>query len=843
MITAALALVLLNPTSTGRHITPIGRSVEVGGFPVNAELSPDGKFIAVVNGGTTQNLSILSAATGKIVSQKNYDGKGPNGEAKDGLYFGVRFVRDAAGKTLLFTSHGAGDRADAQELSPEGKLVGPVTSYRSQRPLFGTIMPTFFAGLAISSDASSIYAVGNQSFALSDYEGSIHRFAAGNPKPTKSAKLPGFPLDAVILTKGPSKDKKLYVSCERDGIVAVVDAETLAVIKTIPIGEQPTHLLLDAKQENLYVAASNSDQIAVIDTRRDVRTDTILVRPAEQRGLPGAAGLGMSLSPGGETLYIALADLNAVGVVDLKARRLIGLIPTAWYPTDVIASGKNLFAVVAKGSRTRVPNLPPKDSSRDDQINGDSGPNIRMNQQGIVTRIGLPTVASLAKHTQQVLKNNFLSRISRALPKPPAGIKHVVYIVKENRTYDQFFGGLKQGNGRPDLVLYDRSVIPNQTALAERFVLLDNFYACAEMSADGWSWATAGITSEYVQRNAQYEYSGHKREYDYEGQNNGTPADARGMRNVNTPPGGYIWDNALRHGKEFRNYGMYIAAGVPVRDKEGRPIADDNSITMRAFEGRFDPNFRMYDMDYAESDAWELHGKTYPKHRRTFGANGAKSRVEAWRTDYARLIKEDKVPPLMLVRFGNNHTAGTTPGSPTPTAMIADNDFALGQLVETISKGPKWKETCIVVVEDDAQGGYDHVDGHRSICFVISPYVKKATVSSHFYNTDSALRTVEWLLGMKPANQFMATAEPIACFGAKPLNDAPYEAILQKPEIYRENLATAYRAADSARLFHTYREESAPDRELADILWGDAKGAKSPRPKVIGQKVISPYRG
>ena len=834
----SLALATAPPVSTGRLVAPIGKSVAVGGFPVNAELSPDGRFLVSTNTGTEQNLTVIDTRSGLVTFTKNFDGKGPNGESKDGLYFGLRFTTDSQGRTILLSAHGAGDRIDAQRLTNDGKLEGPVTSYRATRPLLGSVMPHFLAGVAASSDGQRIFVVGNQSFALSNYEGSIHQFRAGEPKVEKSGTLPGFPLDLVMLTKGTNRDKKLYATSERDGLVAVIDADTLKVIKKIDVGTQPTHLLLDRDQSHLYVSCANSDHIAVIDTDRDVRTDTILVRPAEQRGLPGATPMGLSLSPAGDRLYVALADLNAVAVVDLKTRALRGFIPTAWYPNDVVATDKSLFILGAKGDRPRVPNTPAKNATRESMINGDSGPNIRANEHGLVTMVAIPTDQSLAKLSQKVVQNNFLARIQSKLPPMPSGIKHVVYIVKENRTYDQMFGDLKQGNGRPDLLLYGKDVAPNERALAERFVLLDNFYACAEMSADGWSWSTAGIASEYVQRNAQYEYSGHKREYDYEGQTNGTPTDARGIRNVNDPAGGYLWDNALKHGKEFRNYGMYIATGVPIRDREGRPFAEDNTATMKAFEGRFDPNFRIFDLDYAESDAWDKTGKSYPKRRMTFGANNAKSRFAAWKTDYDRLIATKSVPPLMLVRFGNNHTAGTTPGAPTPTSMIADNDYAVGQLVDTISHGPLWKETCIVIVEDDAQGGYDHVDGHRSIAFVISPYVKRSTVDHHFYNTDSAIRTVECLLGMAPSNQFMGTAKPIDCFGTRPENAEPFNAILQSASIYEANSPTAYRANDSKRLFHTYREESAADRELADILWGDRKGANSKRPRLVGQRVL-----
>lgn len=828
-----------NQSSTGRLLTPVGQSVATGGFPVQMEPSPDGRFVVVTHLGTEHNLTVLDAARGTVVDRRNFDGPGPDGQTKDGLYYGLRFGRDELGRTLLYVCHGAADRVDAYRFGYNGRLSGPVTSYRSPRPLLGSLMPHFLTSVALDSGQERLYAVGNQSFALSDFQGTLSIFRRGESKPERVVPLPAYPLDSRMLTKGPHRDRKLYVSCERDGIVAVVDPDSGKVLRTVRVGDSPSQLLLDAAQKRLFVSCAGSDQVSVIDTATDAVIETYLVRPIQQRGQPGANPLGMALSPDEKTLYVALADLNAVAVVRLADGRLSGMIPTGWYPTAVWADARSLMVTCGKGIAPVQPNLPAAGLSRDQQISGDSGPRIRANLRGTVTRITVPDSATLLRYSRLVVANNRLAVIDRPLPKPP-GVEHVIYIVKENRTYDQLFGALPQGNGRPDLVLYGRDVTPNQHALAERFVLMDNFYCCAEMSADGWSWSTAGITSTYVQRNAQYEYSGRKREYDFEGQNNGTPVDARGERNVNDPPGGYIWDNALRHGKEFRNYGMYIAQGVPIRDRQGRPIAEDNTPTMRAFDGRYDPGFRMYDLNYADGDAWERHGLTFPKHRRSWGPRNAKSRVEAFRHDYERLLREGRVPPLMLVRLGNDHTAGTTPGSPTPAAMIADNDYATGQIVELVSKGPLWKKTAVVVVEDDAQGGYDHVDGHRSIAFVASPWVRKASVDHRFYNTDSALRTVEWLLGLKPSNQFTATARPFACFDRAPANDAPFEAILPDKGLFRANTEQSYRAADSRRLYHTYREESAADRELADILWGDRFGAKAPRPRVIGQRVVSP---
>lgn len=834
ILSVVLAL-LISPfqgtTSTGRTLSPVGTAFLTGGFPTNIVVSPDGRFAAVVHGGTDQNLVILDTHDGRPIQSLSFDGNRPESKDKDGLYFGVRFANSPTGNSLLYVAHGSADRVDSYEVGHDGRLKGPINNYYSTRPVIGSLMPLCLSGVAVNSDGSHLFAVGNQSFALSDFKGSLTEFDIANPKSKKVVQLPAFPLDAQLLTKGPFKDKKLFVSCERDGLVAVVDTDSLKVTKSIQVGDNPTYMALDHSQRHLYVSCSSSDSVSVVDTQTDLVTATILVRPAAQRGLPGANPLGLHTSSDGKTLFVAVSDLNAIAVIDVDRQQLKGFIPTGWYPTAVAPVSGGLLVASAKGSILVNPNLPKAGATKYEMIDGDSGPNIRKHLHGQVSLVRWPvSPAQLKRWSSQVVANNRFSRIGRSLPKRP-GIDKVIYVVKENRSYDQFFGDLPYGNGQKDLLLYGDDVIPNQRALAKRFGLFDNFFACAEMSADGWSWTTAGATSEYVQRNAQYDYSGHKREYDYEGQTNGTPSDAYGMRDVNEPAGGYLWDNALKHHVEFKNYGMYLAEGVNVKTKSGKPISVDNEPTKKAFLGRNDPDFRMFDLNFAESDIWDLLGKTFPKRRMTYGTSKVSSRFKEWNSDYQKLIKQGAVPPLMLVRFGNDHTQGTTPNAPTPSAMIADNDYAVGQLVDAVSHGPLWKRTAIVIIEDDAQGGYDHVDGHRSTCWIISPWVKKEGRYHQFYNTDDALRTVEWLLGLPPANQFTATAHPLDCFGSSPSNDLPFSAITPDPTVMEANTLHAYRAAESSLLFSPLREESAPDRELADILWHARKGKNSPKPR------------
>jgi hypothetical protein len=412
----------------------------------------------------------------------------------------------------------------------------------------------------------------------------------------------------------------------------------------------------------------------------------------------------------------------------------------------------------------------------------------------------------------------------------PTGIKPVVYIIKENRTYDQVLGDLKQGNGDPEIVMFGRKVTPNLHALAERFVLLDNFYCCAEVSADGWNWSTSGMVSEYTARNAPFNYSGRGRHYDFEGQNSGTPADLAGLPDVARAPGGYLWDQCVKKDISFRNYGFFVSGSDDEKGADDRPFMTSNTPTRKALVGQTDTSFLQFDMTYADSNAWKAYSNPAPKQKRAYGKFAAPSRFAEWKREFDQYVRSGRLPAFMMVRFPRDHTNGTQEGLQTPRGMVADNDFAVGQLVEAISASPFWKETAIFILEDDAQNGHDHVDAHRSIAFVISPYIPRGTVDHRFYNTDSVLRTIEALLGLPPMCQYDASAPLMAFFDSKPVNAAPYRAILPPKAIIGEfNTKTAYRAKDSERL--DFRgEDRVPDAVLNDILWHAVKGANAPEP-------------
>jgi hypothetical protein len=370
-------------------------------------------------------------------------------------------------------------------------------------------------------------------------------------------------------------------------------------------------------------------------------------------------------------------------------------------------------------------------------------------------------------------------------------------------------------------------VTPNLHALAERFVLLDNFYCAAEVSGDGWNWSTQAMANEYDARNVVYGYTGKARSYDYEGSNQGVPVDLLGITDVARAPGGYIWDDCARNKTSFRNYGFFTDDfDLPRESAESGTKGLKNAPTKKALTGKTCDDFREFDLMFADSEAWVKYGLTpAPKQMAKYGSHDDPSRITTWRREFDNYVKNRNLPRFQMVRLGRDHTSGTTAGIHSPRAMVADNDYAVGQLVEAVSRSPYWKSTAIFVVEDDAQNGYDHVDAHRSIAFVISPFVHQGTKDSRFYNTPSVLHTIENLLGLPPMNLYDASAPILAIFGEKSENDAPYTAILPDKAIIGEvNASSAYRSGDSARLVSRYKEESAPDEELNDILWHSIKG-------------------
>lgn len=798
------------PLSTGKFIEPLGDHIGVGSYPSAVLLSPDSRYVVVSSLGARSKLTVLRASDGTVVS--SIEPKALN-TRKPGFYLGLAFAAD--GRTL-YAARGSDDIVGVYALDADGKLTDTGKTYPA----------TDAAGLALSPDGKTLWVSSSSGDPKNKLRGTVHAIdlESGTVRPYS---VSGYPLGMAAV------GQKVYVTSEQAGGLEVLDAATGSVLKHIETGAQTTHLLLAEGGKTLFVSASSSDTISEIDTATDKVVRTILVRPAEARGLPSATPLGLALSTDGKTLYAACGDLNAVAVVDRQRGRLSGFVPAGWYPTAVSVAGDALICVNAKGTGVRNPN------GKAVAIAGADRPQYIQNIiEGTAVRLPLKDLQKDLKGlTKTVAQNNrlrpdLLKSVRRALKNP--GIEHVIYIVKENRTYDQVLGDLEKGERDPSLCLFPEEVTPNQHALARRFVLLDNFYCSAEVSGDGWNFSTAGMANEYVSRNVPYGYTGKRRTYDYEGTNNAANPLKLGVRDVAEPEGGYLWDEAARKKVSFRNYGMYSDSEENPRatPEEGTP--DEKTVPVKAaLVNATCESFRVYDTNYPDSEAWLKHGlEPAPKQLKTFGKFGDKARTTAWRREYEAYLKSGDMPKLMLLRLGRDHTAGTAAGNYSPRAMVADNDYAVGQIVETVSHSPLWKKTAIFVLEDDAQNGYDHIDAHRSIVFVISPYIAQGSHDSRFYNTDSVLATMERLLGLDPLCLYDATAPPMTVFGAKPENDAPYTAILPARSVIAElNTPRTFGAAKSAQILNPLVEESEADEELNEILWRSVKGAHSTPPE------------
>ncbi len=787
-------------TSTGKFLSPVDPGVDVGSYPVNLALSPDGKFIVATNSGYRQQLSVLDASNGHLVSKLDFNKVTGH---KQALYFGIAFGPDG----LLYASRGVEDKVSAFRLTPEGQLE-PTTDISDPSP--DKDKPNFLGGIAFGR--SGLFVAHNESYPGGDGNSAVAEIDVATRRVKKTFTVGGFPLGVATLS--PGGVEKIYATSERDGFVASI-AEATGTVIHIPTGKNPSHLFTTPTGE-LWVSNSGSDTISRIDPKTDRVAKTILVRPAEMRGLPSCTPLGMDTTGG--NLFVACADLNAIAVIDEKSGKLRGYIPVGWCPTavKVTQDGKRLFVANAKGHAIKTPN---------GKAIAGKGTYILSVMEGTVSMVDIDKALNeLPALSKVVVANNRFDgnrekTIREAFKNP--GIKHVIYVIRENRTYDNIMGDNPRGNGDPSICLFPKDVTPNYHALADRFGLYDNFNVCAEVSFDGWEWSTSGMVNEYISRNVPTNYSGRGRDYDGEGETNGDKADLRGKPDVAEAPGGFIWDLCRRSGVSMRNYGFFVGETNALGARPGTNQKRDTP-NKRALMGITDDSFREFDMQYPDSEGLAKYGFSAPKQMKAFGAHNSPSRIAEWRGEFDQYVKNGNLPHFMMMRLPRDHTSGTSTGLSSPRAMVADNDYAIGQLVEAISHSPYWSTTAICILEDDAQGGMDHIDCHRSPALVISAYAPRGAHDSRFYNTDSMLRTMELLLGMPPMSAYDAVADPFDAFTATAQNNEPYDAILPKREILCEvNTKTAFRAQDSIAMLRRYGEDSMPDLELNAILWGD----------------------
>ena len=595
------------------------------------------------------------------------------------------------------------------------------------------------------------------------------------------------------------------------GTVSILDLAQEKPIAEVITGLHPSDMVLSADQRTLYVANANSDTVSVIDTTTFQVRDSILVRPDPTLPFGSAPG-GLALDSEGKTLFVANGGNNAIATVSLGAEnKVAGFIPTAWYPGAVVADATHLYIANVKGMGSRHPAAKKE------------GWNSRL-FLGTVSKVEIPNRQTLEGQTRQVKSDARVPQILRAwekgvtgkkpVPVPrrtgePSVFEHVVYIVKENRTYDQVFGDLPQGNGDPTLCVFGREVSPNHHALAEQFALLDNYYCNGVLSADGHAWAMEGYATDYLEKS----FGGFTRSYPFAGDDP-----------LSYAATGFIWDNVLLHGLSFRNYGEMNRTEVVPKTADFHAIYENRRTNGNAISFVHDIQIdalRRYSCP--DAPGWNMKIPDA-------------IRADVFLKELAEFEKEGDFPNLTIIYLPVDHTSGTRPGSPTPRAMVADNDLALGRIIDGLSKSRFWPKTCIFVNEDDPQAGFDHVDGHRSLCLVVSPYTKRGAVVSKFYNQTSVLHTMQRMLGLPPMNQMDSLAPLMTdCFTSKP-DFKTYTCLTNNIPLDEMNKATAqlsgkelYWAEQSLR--QNFDEvDQAEEDTLNRIIWHSIKGVDAPYP-------------
>jgi YVTN family beta-propeller protein len=693
-----------------------------------------------------------------------------------------------------------------------------------------------------------------------------------------------YPYGVVVLGSG--KDARAYVSCWNDSSVAVVPLSSKSVVRSyIGVDRHPTAMTPNAGGTRLFVANSNADSVSVIDTATDQEIERIDVRLAED-ALPGASPEGLALSDDEQTLYVANAHSNAVAVVLLSDKvrspkkadkmvsvpksKVLGFIPTGQYPSAVAVADGKLFVGNGKGTGFEPSSMRVSNSGfTPNPPNAAFPPNKEKNRQGgqysgsivsgNISVVVLPDLPRLSRYTQQTLQNDGLMAFAPAKLFPgPSPIKHVIYIIKENRTYDQVFGDVKTSgdghaaDGEPGFAIFGggataqrpdgtrQVVTPNHHALAQRFGLFDRFFVNSEASPDGHNWATAAFSTDYVDKAFRWNYSDRGRTYDFEGYNrlpdyeppgdlqvdkfNGDALAAltdllekhlpyrHGFTDLGEPKTLYLWDAAARAGLTYRNYGEFVTV-ISAKDVEAagqkrkksypdvsnavraipnkESLKDHHSLSFRSFDVTA-PDSMTVDCYRAALDPSASFDPAVTRDNSSANCRG-NSRFGEWLAEFQGFVKEreaghaDPMPVLTVMRFPNDHTTGMKDKFPTPQFMVADNDYAVGRLVETVSASPYWKDTAIFIVEDDAQSGPDHVDSHRSVGLAISAYNKPGGLIHKFHSTVSMIRTIELLLGIAAMNQLDASAIPMDIFQETP-DLTPYKAVL--PTIAADNLIT-----------------------------------------------------
>ncbi len=902
------------PTSKQLMEPVPGNPQKLNSLPMAMAWSPDKRYLAIVNAGFgtfesdyQQSIAVLDTNSGRLV---DFPEKRTTASMPQTLYSGIAFSSDGkhlyASLDSLSDPEGKGTNATGNAIAvysfedgaikadrlipiPLQQLAAGHTQNQVGKPVAHDLAIPLPTGLAVvpANSGEQLLVANNFSddvLQLDAASGKIlHRFDLA-----KNVIVPStYPIAVTV-----SHDQHFaYVALWNGSAITALDLRTGKVGVTLPLlpptvatgpSSHPTAFAFSPDGSRLFVALANRDTIAVVDVKGSrLKLAGLLDTRLPGQGFFGAMPASLAVSSDGHQLYAANAGSNNISVFDVQALpktkvalHAKGFIPTEWFPTAVEVKADRLFVATAKGKGTG-PNSQPQHAP----VHAEALTRRMKRPHAYIATLLYGSLASI----DLVAANRDLPQLSAAVVASNritaerqhllfAGganpIKHVIYIIKENRTYDQVLGDLGAGDGDKSLTMYGESITPNLHKLARQFGVLDNFYDSGEVSGDGHVWSTAGITSDYTEKTWQQSYRGKERQYDFEGVvEQGYPL-TEGISDINEPDSSYLWTDLAAHGKSLYHFGEFVSTkfcddsgeapkdpsplsgtpepaparctkGVihpgdelPAEYGGGRspypwniPLIYRNVATKPELAGHFDPKFPDFNLKFPD----QIRIEEFLTH------------FHSWVND--RNQGHDTMPSFVMLRLPNDHTAGTSPGAPTPKASVADNDLAVGRAVEAIAHSDYWNDTAFFILEDDAQDGADHVDAHRSLAIVVSKYAPRAAspvVDHHFYTTVSILRTMEDLLGIPPMNSndaFAPLIQPLFTGnGDQPAYSADY-ANRENKLIYTANTPQTPGAKESSRMDFTH-EDRADARKLNVILWRDAMG-NAPVPWMV----LHPHAG
>ena len=759
----------------GWKLSSAGKSFGLGDLPLNIAVSNSKKFVAVTNNGVSAHSIMLIDVKSERVIDSVIIPK---------AWYGLAFSPD---DQFLYAAGGHDNKIVRYEII-QNKLN------KKDEIVLGAVWPNRIAPSGITFDAKrqKIYVVTRDNR-------SLYVIDAKTQKIDKQ-----FGLDGEAYMSAMSTDsKELYISCWGCDHVLVFDLTMQAWKAPIKVGDNPNEMLVSPNGQQLYVCNANDNTVSVINlkTKKVIETLDVALYPNSPSG---STTNGLAMDPVKKSLYIANADNNCLAVFDVSTPGKSvpkGFIPVGWFPTNVKFINNKIWVTNGKGNTSLANPYGPRPIKNGEEVIL-HGADVNAPKEvqyigsmfkGTMSVIARPAEKDLQGYSKAVYRNasysptksDLADKEAPGFPIPmkmgqKSPIKYVFYVIKENRTYDQVLSDVKGGNGDTTLLLFGRKYTPNQHAIAEKFVLLDNFYVDSEVSADGHQWSMGAYATDYMEKSWPTSYGG-----------KGGGIYGEPEKNVVLNKSGYIWDLCNRYGVTFRTYGEFVPNG---------------KATMPVLDKHFHPTFPSYSLAIMDT-----------------------TRLRIWKTEFETMVKENRVPQFNTLRLGNDHTEGLRIGRPTPYAHVADNDYAVGLLIETLSKSPIWNETAVFILEDDAQNGADHVDAHRSTAYVAGGFVKRNYVDHTAYSTSSMLRTIELILGLSPMSQYDAAAMPMWRSFDSVAKPSDFKAITPNVDLRTKNVVRNEWQRRS-ELFNFEKEDTNNDVAFNLVLWHGLKGDKIPFP-------------